>query len=200
LDDHESAIGLDRTNPGRPVDPCPREDDRDGPIRLILCQGAEENIDCGLGVGQIPGRPQLKRPILDLQQVGRGDHVDMTGFDLQTVPGREDREGGAPGQQIREGAGLVRVQMLHQHKGDVAVGRQMTEELFERTQRPGRRSDTDHRSAQAWISFVVPALFLRFVHTRDLASNSLSNRRSFIRALRLTNLCFSQNSKYTRIV
>jgi len=80
---------------------------------------------------RLPGL-QVQHALRDGQVRVRRDDVDMIRLDSQVVGDLANRYRSGPRQKLGQRAGVIRVEMLHQHETHARVRRQMFEQLRER--------------------------------------------------------------------
>ena len=81
-------------------------------------------------------------------RVGR-DHIDVIWLHAQIVRHLEHRHYGGPGQDLRQCAGVLRIEVLNQHKTQAGVDWQPFQQLREGIQAARRRADADDRKIPA---------------------------------------------------
>ena len=142
--DH-AALALDRPHAQRAVAAGAREHDADGPLALVLGQGAEEEVDRQAQAARRGRFQQVQRAIQKGHVVVGRDDVGAVGLHRHPVLDLEDLHAGVAPDQVGQDALVVRGQVLHQDKGHagIGVGGHAGEEGLERRQPPGRRADAD---------------------------------------------------------
>ena len=141
-----AAFALDRPHPLGAVTAGPREHDADGPLALVLGQGAEEEVNRQTMAARRGGFQQLQRAVEQGHVPVRRDNIGAVGLDRHAVRNFEDLHAGIALDQFGEDALVVRSQVLHQdesHAG-IGVGGHAGKEGFECGQSPGRRADADY--------------------------------------------------------
>ena len=141
-----AAFALDRPHPLGAVTAGAREHDADGPLALVLGQGAEEEVNRQTMAARRGGFQQLQRAVEKGHVPVRRDDVGAVGLDRHAVRDFEDLHAGIALDQFGEDALVVRGQVLHQDKGHagIGVGGHAGKEGFECRQPPGRRADADY--------------------------------------------------------
>ena len=143
LDDDEPALLLDRAEAQGAVRAHAREDDADGQLLQVRGKRAEEVVD---GQAQAPRRVRLQEvegPVEEGEVVIRRDHVDRVRPDGQAVRDLDHRHRGGALEELGEHPPVRRVQVLDDHEGHAALGRDAGEELLEGLEPAGRRADPD---------------------------------------------------------
>ena len=141
-----AAFALDRPHALGAVAAGAREHDADGPLALVLGQGAEEKVDRQAMAARRGGFQQLQRAVEKGHvPVGRDD-IGAVGLDRHAVLDFEDLHAGITLDQFGEDALVVRGQVLHQDKSHagIGVGGHAGKEGFKCRQPPGRRADADY--------------------------------------------------------
>ncbi len=172
LRDRETAALLDRHQAQRPVRARPREHDADPPLAPVLRQRAEEAIDRrarDLRAG-IAGDQD---PFLEHERSVRGHHVHVVGLDRHARPHLLHGHGRLPGEELRQDALVVRVEVRDEDEGHAAVGRHALEEALEGLETPGRGAQPDH-GAERRLALLPgpPGLRLPPVHGSFLAGHT----------------------------
>lgn len=156
LRDRQPAAFLDGAEPGRPVAPDARQDNRNGVVALIFGQRGEESIDGSTICPRGRRFNDKEAAVLDRQGcVGRND-VNPVGFDVHAMLGFDHWDGGIAAQYLRQHALMIGRKMLHQHERHSAVRRQMRKETFERFEAARGSADPDNQ-AQALRFVLFPA-------------------------------------------
>ncbi len=117
--------------------------DADGVLALILGKGREERVDRPAAPPRRCRVRHAKDAAGDRQRgIGRDDE-DPVRLDPRAVLGFLHRHRGLPRQQLGHEALVVRVEMLHQHERQSAIGRHVGEECLERVEPACRGADAD---------------------------------------------------------
>ena len=75
----------------------------------------------------------------------RRHDVDVIWLKLNALSDLNNRKFRVPGEQRRQGAGMLRGEMLNEHNREMRIGRQRFEQLAERFKPAGRGADADDR-------------------------------------------------------
>ena len=116
-----APLAFDGAHPLRAVAAGAREHDADGPLPLVLGQGAKEEVD---GQPQAPRRTwlqQLQRAVKKGHVPIGGDDVRTVGLDAHPVFDLEDFHAGVALDQFAEDALVIRRKVLHQYEGHAAL-------------------------------------------------------------------------------
>ena len=91
-------------------------------MSLVFRQRAEELIDRPVNPSTL-ARQELQHATGDDHAMAGRDYVDVIRLDRRLVLHLQDRHGGGPGENFRQGAGMRRGQMLHQDEAHPGIGR-----------------------------------------------------------------------------
>ena len=151
--DH-AALALDRPHAQGAVAAGAGEHDADGPLVLVLGQGAEEEVDRQALAARRGRFQQLQRAVQKGHVAVGRDDVGAVGLDRHPVLDLEDLHAGVALDQVGEDALVVRGQVLHQDKGHagIGVGGHAGKEGLERRQPPGRSADADDGESRGVLS------------------------------------------------
>ena len=165
----DAPLRFDRLQPQRPIRSRARENHPDRPLLLLLGQRLQERVNRTLRPGRLLARLQPQLPPLQRSAACGGMTYTWLGWTgTLSVTSRTGIARGA-GQNLRQCALMVRVQMLHQHKGHARIHRQMLQQLRKGLQ-PARRRANAHdgqRSLQnsAWRDRAFFSPGIRFCAT-----------------------------------
>ncbi len=145
LGHHQPAFALDRPRAQGAVAAGTREHDTDGSLTLVLCQGAEEEVDRQTQPARRRGLEQAQRAVEERHVVTGRDDVGAVGFDPHAVLDLLDLHAGVALDQLGKDALVVRRKMLHQNEGHAGldIARNGREEGLERGQAAGGGADAD---------------------------------------------------------
>ena len=132
LDHGHAASFLDRLETHGTVAAGARQNDADGSLILVLCQGTEEVVDGQPGAALIRRLHQVKSAVQDVQIFTWRDDVDVVGVDLHPILHLRDRHVGMSASYLGEGALVIGAEMLHQDEGQTAVGGRVRQEGLKR--------------------------------------------------------------------
>ena len=121
------------------------EDHPDGGGRALFGEGLEEVIDREMLTPEIASRGQVKAVLGERHDRIRRDDVDVIGLHRGAVGDLADRHARGLCQQVGEAALVLGIEMLDQHEGHPAVGREISQELCEGFEPTGGRADSDDR-------------------------------------------------------
>ena len=125
----DAALGFDGLQAKGAIAGRAGKNDANSFALLVLGQGFEKDIDGAVQSGAALARLQLEyAPRDEHAHVGRYD-VDVIWLDGHAAAHFGDRQGGRPGQQFGQGAGMRRVQVLDEHQTHAGVFRQAAEQL-----------------------------------------------------------------------
>ena len=116
-----------------------------GQLLQVRGKRAEEVVD---GQAQAPRRVRLEEvegPVEEGEVVVRRDHVDRVRPDGQAVRDLDHRHRSGALEELGEHPPVRRVQVLDDHEGHAALGRDAGEELLEGLEPAGRRAYPDDR-------------------------------------------------------
>jgi hypothetical protein len=112
------------------------------------------------------GVREVKTPLFDGQASVGGDDVDLVGFDRRSLLGRCDRQPGIAGQNLRQKALVMRIEMQNDDESEFAIGRYRREQAPERADRPRGPANPDDRALARrarrldLFGLAIPAAFL----------------------------------------
>ena len=131
LHDDETALLFHRLQSETAVGAGPREDRADGALTAFFGQRAQEEVEGHARTMALQGFGQPEGAVLDCQ-IGAGrNEIDVVALELHPVCRLQNLHRRVAGQQIDHHALVLRIEMLDQHEGHAAVGRQRVEELLE---------------------------------------------------------------------
>jgi hypothetical protein len=144
LDQDQTSGLVDVLHATRAIAAAPGQDDGHGARATVLGQRPKEDVD---GEVQLRVRTSLRQqqsPGGDDHHLLARDQIDVVRADLDAVLHVQDGHGGVPGQQLVHRALEVGRQVLHEHEGHAAVGRQLVEEALDGVQSAGGGTDAHH--------------------------------------------------------
>jgi hypothetical protein len=161
LRERNPALSFDGLQSQRAIGRRAGKDHADGPLPLVLGQRFKKEIDGTRRRAGLLARLKFQNALCHAQVgVGRND-IDVIGLHRQIVRDLAHRHRRGPRQNLREGAFMLRVEMLHQHKPQARVEWQMLEQLPERLQPAGRSADANDGKV-VWSPAFGLALAARF--------------------------------------
>jgi hypothetical protein len=170
LSQREAAIFLDRLDPQRPVAADARQDNADGAVFLILRKGGKKRVDRAAMLSRGGGHGNSQRVPFQGQRGIWRDHMNLFGGERRLILRVNNMHRGVRPKQFDQHAFVVRVEMLHKHKGHAGVGGHVVEEASKRGKTARGSSDPHHQrrrtsaggarriAAHIFQSFVVETL------------------------------------------
>ena len=131
LHDDETALLLHRFQSETAVGAGPREDRTDGALTAFFGQRAQEEVEGHARTMALQGFGEAEGAALDCQIGARRNEIHVVALELHPVCRLQNFHRRVAGQQIDHHALVRWIEMLDQHKGHAAVGRQGVEELLE---------------------------------------------------------------------
>ena len=143
LGHHHAALALDGPDAQGAVAAGAREHDADGPLALVLGQGAEEEVDGQALAARRRRLQQLQGAVQEGHVPARRDDVGAVGLDHHPVLHLKDAHAGVAPDELRQEALVIRGQVLDQHKGHAGIrlGGHAREEGFKSPQATRRGAD-----------------------------------------------------------
>ncbi len=149
LHEHEPPGLVHGADAARAVAAAAREHDGDRALPAVLRERAEEDVDGELELVLPIALAEEQAAARDDHLLLRGDEIDVVGQDHHAVLHHPDRQVRVPRQELVHHALEVGREVLHQHVGHAAVGRDAVEEALEGVEAPRRRADADDEGRHA---------------------------------------------------
>ena len=147
LGEGNSSLGLDGLEPERSIGAVAGEDDADGSALVGFRQRAEQLVDGHVDAAYGP-RDQGEGAIIDRQGGVRGAGVDVVGLDLRSRGRFVNRQGGGPGQDVRQTAFEMTVQVHDDQDGQPRLDGQAFEQSGDGLQPASRCANADDGKAR----------------------------------------------------
>ena len=132
-------------NPETAVGARPREDRADGALAAFFGQRAQEEVEGHARAVALQGLGEAEGAALDCQIGARWNEIYAVARELHPVCRLQNLHWRVASEQIDHQALVRRIEMLDQHEGHAAVGRQRVEELLEGVQTTGRGPQCNDR-------------------------------------------------------
>lgn len=143
LGDGDAPVELDGTQPMRPVRAGAREHDPCRTRAEVLFEGRKESIDGIALASRLRGLGQSEDALLDEELGVGGDDVNVIGTGRGAALDRRHRHGGVAGQQLRQDAGVLRVEVLNLDEGAAGIRPHVAEEFLQSLEAAGGGSHRD---------------------------------------------------------
>ena len=145
LHDDETALLFHRLQSEAAVGARPREDRADGALTAFLRQRAQEEVEGHARAVTLQGLGQPEDAVPDCQIGARWNEIHVVALELHPVRRLQNLHRRVTGQQIDHHALVLWIEMLDQHEGHAAVGRQRVEELLEGVEAACRSPERNNR-------------------------------------------------------
>jgi hypothetical protein len=149
LGEHEPAFSLHGPEPDRAFRTRAGQDHADRPVALVLSQGAEKEIDGMPDAALFHRRFELQDAVADRKVLVRRDDVHLVRLDDGPARHLGNLHCRVPLEKIGHQALVFGREMGDEHEGHAAVGRHLSEELFERLEPAGRGADPHYVGRRA---------------------------------------------------
>ena len=115
LDERDAVSGFDLLEPQRAVGASAGKDHADSQASAVLRQGAKEDVDGHeRPVGTLAGT-QLQPSVFDGERMVGRNHIHVVGLNDHSFRSLNHRERRSARQNLRQQAGVMRIEMLHEH-------------------------------------------------------------------------------------
>jgi hypothetical protein len=145
LGDRQPSVLLERLETERPVAAAAGEHDTYRVLSVVLGEGGEEHIYRGAFTLRNPGVPKAEPPLIDSQDRGGWQNVDMLRFDRLVVSCVDHRHSGSAPKDLGQQAVVVWRQVGDDHKGHAVLGRHGSKKSLQRLDPAGRGTDAHDR-------------------------------------------------------